>query len=94
MALPRHARTVHWPFAVVMLMVLAAGAFVATDRWRRGATVLGAAMLVGAFLRAVLRDNQVGLLAVRNRPVDFATFLAFGVAIIVLANSIDSLGTV
>jgi len=36
----------------------------------------------------------VGLLAVRNRPVDVVTFAVFGVAILVLASSIDSLGTV
>ncbi len=87
-------RTVHWPFALVVLMVLTAGGFVVADRWRRGAILVGIAMLVGAVLRAVLRDHQVGLLAVRNRPVDVVTFAAFGVAILVLASSIDSLGTV
>jgi len=56
--------------------------------------LVGIAMLVGAVLRAVLRDHQVGLLAVRNRPVDVVTFAVFGVAILVLASSIDSLGTV
>jgi hypothetical protein len=94
MALRARLRTVHWPFALVVLMVLAAGGFVVADRWRRGAVLVGIAMLVGAVLRAVLRDHQVGLLAVRNRPVDVVTFAAFGVAIIVLASSIDSLGTV
>ena len=87
-------RTIHWPFALVVLMVLVGGAFVAADHWRRGAIVVGIAMLVGAVLRAALRDHQVGLLAVRNRPVDTLTFAAFGVAILVLASSIDSLGTV
>ncbi len=87
-------RAVHWPFALVVLMVLVAGGFVVADRWRRGAVLVGIAMLTGAILRAVLRDHQVGLLAVRNRPVDVVTFASFGVAIIVLASSIDSLGTV
>ncbi len=87
-------RTVHWPFALVVLMVLAAGGFIMADRWRRAAILVGIAMLVGAIFRAALRDHQVGLLAVRNRPVDVVTYAAFGVAIIVLASSIDSLGTV
>ncbi len=87
-------RTVYWPFTLVVLMVLTAGGFVVADRWRRGAILVGIAMLVGAVLRAVLRDHQVGLLAVRNRPVDVVTFAVFGVAILVLASSIDSLGTV
>lgn len=87
-------RTVHWPFALVVLMVLAAGGLVVTDRWRKGAVLLGLAMVTGAVLRAVLRDHQVGLLAVRNRPVDVLTFAAFGIAILVLAGSISSLGTV
>ncbi|MGZ4531488.1 MAG: DUF3017 domain-containing protein [Mycobacteriaceae bacterium] len=94
MAMLARLRAIHWPFALVLLMVLAAGAFVVTDRWRRGATLLGAAMMTGAVLRAALKDSQVGLLAVRNRPVDVATYSAFGVAILVLASSISSLGTV
>ncbi len=93
MAMLQRLRTMHWPFALVVLMVLAAGAFVVTDRWRRGAFLLGVAMLTGAVLRAVLREHQVGLLAVRNRPVDVLTFAAFGAAILVLASSIDALGT-
>lgn len=94
MALAARLRTLHWPFVVVVLMTLTAGGFVLTDRWRRGAIVLGAAMLVGAVLRAVLRDSQVGLLAVRQRTVDVLTYAAFGVAVLALAGSIDALGTV
>ena len=87
-------RTVYWPFTLVVLMVLVGGGFVVADHWRRGAIVVGIAMLVGAALRAALPDHRVGLLAVRNRPVDTVTFAAFGVAILVLASSISSLGTV
>lgn len=94
MAFLTRLRTVHWPFALVVLVVLAAGAFVVTDRWRKGAVLLGIAMVLGAVLRAALRDNQAGLLAVRNKPVDVVTFAAFGVAVIVLASTISSLGTV
>lgn len=94
MSLRTRLRALHWPFTLVVLMVLAAGGLVVTDRWRRGAVLLGIAMMTGAVLRAVLRDHQVGLLAVRNRPVDVLTFAAFGAAILVLATSISSLGTV
>jgi len=34
-------RTVYWPFALVVLMVLTAGGFVVADRWRRGAILVG-----------------------------------------------------
>ncbi|WP_460864272.1 DUF3017 domain-containing protein [Rhodococcus aerolatus] len=84
---------VHVPFAVVLLVVLAAFALVATDRWRRGATVLGAALVLAAGLRALLSEERAGLLAVRARIPDVLVYGGLGVALVGLAASIDSLGT-
>lgn len=83
----------HVPFAIVLVVVLAAFVLVATDRWRRGATVLGAALVLAAGLRALLSEERAGLLAVRARIPDVLVYGALGVALVGLAASIDSLGT-
>ncbi|WP_164873340.1 DUF3017 domain-containing protein [Rhodococcus xishaensis] len=77
----------------VLLVVAAAFALVLADRWRRGAFVLGGAMLLAAFLRAVLSPERVGLLAVRDKGFDVVAMTAVGAAIMALAASIDPLGT-
>ncbi|WP_175420619.1 DUF3017 domain-containing protein [Rhodococcus sp. SGAir0479] len=80
---------------MVLVVLVVAGAFglVLADRWRRGALVLGGAMLVAAFLRAVVSPDRVGLLAVRGRGFDVTAMTVVGAAIIALATSIDPLGT-
>lgn len=92
-SLLHRVRTVHLPFLAVLLVVAIAVVFVVMDRWRRGATALGAALVLGAVLRAVLPADRAGLLAVRNRPTDVLTFGVLGFALVLLAGSIDSLGT-
>lgn len=77
----------------VLVVVAAAFGLVIADRWRRGALVLGGAMLFAAVLRAVLAPDQVGLLAVRGKGFDVAAMTLVGAAIIALAASIDPLGT-
>ncbi|WFR74539.1 DUF3017 domain-containing protein [Prescottella defluvii] len=77
----------------VLLVVAAAFVLVLADRWRRGALVLGGAMLLAAVLRAVVSPDRVGLLAVRGKGFDVAAMTVVGVAIIALAASIDPLGT-
>lgn len=92
-SLAHRIRTVHLPFLVVLVLVSVAVVLVLANRWRRGAVVLGLALLVGAVLRAALPEERAGLLAVRNRPSDVLTFGSLGLAVIVIANSIDSLGS-
>lgn len=92
-SLAHRIRTVHLPFLVVLVLVSVAVVLVLASRWRRAAVVLGLALLVGAVLRAALPEERAGLLAVRNRPSDVLTFGSLGLAIIVIANSIDSLGS-
>ncbi len=77
----------------VLVVVAAAFVLVLADRWRRGALVLGGAMLLAAVLRAVVSPDQVGLLAVRGKGFDVAAMTVVGAAIIALAASIDPLGT-
>lgn len=86
-------RTVHLPFLSVLGVVAAGVVLVLADHWRRGALLLGVALLLGALLRAVLPEARAGLLVVRNRPSDVLTFGALGAAVLVLAGSISALGT-
>lgn len=83
----------NWPLLVVVLVVAAAFVLVLADRWRRGALVLGGAMVLAALLRAALSPDRVGLLAVRGKGFDVAAMAVVGATIIALAASIDPLGT-
>ncbi|WP_051499719.1 DUF3017 domain-containing protein [Nocardia sp. BMG51109] len=77
---------------LVVAVLLVAVIFVAQDRWRRGAYVIGGATLLAAALRACLPTARVGLLAVRSKPFDIGTYTVLGGLIIVLAATISSLG--
>ena len=81
------------PMLAVLAVILVAAALVISDRWRRGATVFGVATLLAGACRAVLTDDQVGLLAVRSRTFDTAALLTVGSIIVALAASIDPLGS-
>jgi hypothetical protein len=75
-----------WPFALVCLGVLAGLAVVVVaDRFRRGTLVMAAAVLLGAWLRALLPADRVGLLRVRGKALDVLTMLALGLALSVVA---------
>lgn len=81
------------PFLLVLLVIAAAALLVLFDRWRRGAFVFGAALILGAVLRAFLPSERAGLLQVRTKLIDTSMMTLAGAAIFWLAASIDSLGT-
>lgn len=83
----------HLPMVAVTCVMIGAVVLIALDRWRRGASVLGAAVLLAAICRLVLPEARVGLLAVRSRGFDVTALTAVGTAIVVLATTIDPLGT-
>jgi hypothetical protein len=56
--------------------------------WREGSAWIALAMLVAAALRAVLRPERVGLLAIRSRPIDTLVYGAFGAVLLYLALTI------
>ena len=61
----------NWPFALVCLGVLVGLAVVVLlDRFRRGTLVMAGAVLLGAWLRVLLPEEQLGLLRVRGRAFD------------------------
>jgi hypothetical protein len=78
---------------LVYLMVVAISAVgllvVAVGPWRRGVALIGVALLLGALMRALLRDRDAGMLRVRrNRWVDVLMLGGVGTALIVLASVI------
>jgi hypothetical protein len=79
----------HLAFALVAAVVLAGFALIAGYRWRRGATLIGGALLLAAALRALLSDAHAGLLAIRGRPADVLAYTAFGLALVAVAVTID-----
>lgn len=79
--------------AIMLLGVVAALVLMASDRWRRGAFVLGAVAILGAVLRAALPSTKVGLLVVRSRAFDTVFYALSAVLIIWLSLSVDALGT-
>ncbi len=80
---------------LIYLIVVAINAVgllvVALGPWRRGVTLMGAGLLLGALARAVLRDRDAGMLRVRrSRWVDVLMLGGVGTALIVLANVIPN----
>lgn len=76
---------------LAVLAVVAAGLLLGVlDRWRVGASVLGAAVLLAGALRLLLPARRAGLLVVRSRRLDVAVLLPLGAALLVLASSVPA----
>ncbi|MGB3695860.1 MAG: DUF3017 domain-containing protein [Gordonia sp. (in: high G+C Gram-positive bacteria)] len=88
-----HGFIINIPYYTVLVVIAIAALLVLIDRWRRGAFVFGAAMLLGAVFRAFLPAQRVGLLQIRSRAFDIGAMAALGGTVLWLATSIDSLGT-
>ncbi|MFK4101461.1 DUF3017 domain-containing protein [Streptomyces sp. NPDC019531] len=72
-----------WPVLAVLAMVGLGLLVTALDRFRYGTLFIGLALLTGAVLRWLLPD--VGMLAVRSRFTDIATYGVLGTVIVLLA---------
>ena len=70
-----------WPIALVVAGVAVAMVMVAMDNFRRGSIVLSASVILGAFLRLLLPDEDAGMLVVRSRKVDVVTLGAIGIGL-------------
>jgi hypothetical protein len=80
---------------LVYLIVVAVSAvgllIVAFGPWRRGVALIGLALLVGALMRALLRDRDAGMLRVRrHRWIDVLMLGGVGAALILLASVIPN----
>ncbi|GHI05493.1 hypothetical protein AQI88_11335 [Streptomyces cellostaticus] len=71
-----------WPMLVVLGAVALGLLLTALDVFRWGTLLIGAALLAGAVMRWTL--PRVGMLAVRSRFTDIATYGILGLAIILL----------
>ncbi|WP_454337943.1 DUF3017 domain-containing protein [Streptomyces glaucescens] len=80
-AAPAPAR--QWPMLAVLATVGLGLLLTAFDAFRLGTLLVGVALLGGAVLRWLLPG--VGMLAVRSRFTDIATYGLLGVAIVLLA---------
>lgn len=72
-----------WPITIVLVGVAVAMLLIALDYFRRGSIVLSAAVLLAAFLRLLLPDEDAGMLVVRSRKVDVITLGVLGVGLTV-----------
>ncbi|MDX2601263.1 DUF3017 domain-containing protein [Streptomyces caniscabiei] len=72
-----------WPILVVLSTVALGLLLTALDAFRAGTILIGVALLAGAALRWAVRD--VGMLAVRSRFTDMATYIVLGTTIVLLA---------
>ena len=74
--------------SVVAISLVGLG-IVAFGPWRRGIALIGMGLLLGAVMRATLRDRDAGMLRVRrNRWIDVLMLGGVGVALITLASVI------
>jgi hypothetical protein len=85
----RHPVLAHLPFGMV-LGVVALGLFrIVMYHWRDGTVLIGVALFLAAALRALLRDDQAGLIMIRSRGVDVLTYSGFGACVIAVAMTIE-----
>ena len=79
------ALTRHWPITLVLVGIGVSMIFVALDRFRVGAVLLAASVVLALLMRIVLTDQQAGLLAVRSRGVDLGVLGVLAGALAVLS---------
>ena len=84
----RSAISTHLAFALVVATVVVGFGLIIVYHWRRGATLIGGALLLAGGLRAVLSEERAGLLAVRGRATDVLAYTAFGLALVAVAVTI------
>ena len=85
----RHPVLAHLPFSMVMAVVALGLLRILLYHWRQGTVLIGAGLILAAALRALLRDEQAGLIAIRGRAVDVLTYGGLGVCVIAVAMTIE-----
>jgi hypothetical protein len=71
---------------VLVLVVLAVGVVrIGLYHWREGAVLVGGALVLAGFFRAVLPPRIVGLLAVRGRLIDVLSYAALAALMLFVA---------
>ena len=70
-----------WPISVVLFGLGVALVMIGTDHFRRGSIVLSASVLLAMFLRLMMPNSDVGMLAVRSRRTDVLVLAALGIGL-------------
>lgn len=83
------SRLEHLPLVLVLVVVMAGLVRIVMYNWREGTVLLGVALVVAAFLRAVLPADRIGLIAIRGRGVDVLLYAGLGVLISAVALTIE-----
>ncbi|MDN5582167.1 MAG: DUF3017 domain-containing protein [Corynebacterium sp.] len=87
-------QTVQMLLVVGFVLVMVVGlVFLVADRWRRGTVTVGTGMLVLAALRWIVDGEILGVLSVRSRKFDSLFCAAVGAAMLLVAVSVDALGS-
>ncbi|MDA0567581.1 DUF3017 domain-containing protein [Streptomonospora sp. S1-112] len=73
------------PYFLVLATMSAGIVIVAAAHFKRGPALIAAALLLAAVFRTLLPPERIGMLAVRRRWIDIATYTGLAVALIVLA---------
>lgn len=84
----RHPLLQQLPFILVLTLVAIAAVRIGMYHWRQGAALIAGALLVAAVLRAVLGEEQAGLLAIRGKVIDVLVYGALGAMILFVALTI------
>jgi DUF3017 family protein len=79
----------HLPFGMVLAVVALGLVRIVLYHWRQGTVLIGVALFLAAGLRALLTDDQAGLILIRGRGVDVLTYSAFGAAMVFVAMTIQ-----
>ena len=85
-----HQRVIVYAFVGMLLVVFG---FILMNRWRRGVFILGFAMTYLAVVRWLVDSDILGVLAVRSRKFDSAFNASLGVAMMLIAFGVESLGS-
>jgi hypothetical protein len=81
---------VHLPFALVLTVTAIGFLRITMYHWREGTVLVAVALLLAAALRAVLSDEQAGLVVIRSRVADVLCYVTFGVLLAVMAFTIKA----
>ena len=79
--------------AIFVALILLGLFFIIIDRWRRGTTAIGFAMVYLGAIRWVVDSDVMGIFAVRSRKLDSWFSVLVGLAMMYLAISVDTLGS-
>ena len=78
---------------LAVLAIAAVGLIVvATGHWRVGVDVLAGSLLCAAIARAVLPNDEAGMLEVRSKPLDVTLLIVVGGVLIWLASTVPNAG--